>query len=679
MVAMVNIRSILLHTVWMLAVAEVAPETYDYVIVGGGTAGSVLANRLSESGDLSILVLNVAGEPAKAYNSPVMISDEYIVKSNRSADDGLRAQIMQPGYSPMSAFSTAETGSSPARFLGGSTLVGLTLYLRDHPEALNWGKGWSWKELKPHFHRAESLAETCYGGNKSCGDYGTSGPYHISKEPAYTHPLTMDFIHAAKGSGFSETRELNTEHGSAVGIIPTSQHEDGSKVNAYAAYLRPAMARSNLKVYHSARADRLIMHKSRCAGVAYRDIAKGEDKTVFARKEVILSAGYIYSPRLLFLSGLAGKRELEKVGLPVVKDLPAVGKHLTSARFSPLAWHTQEPTLAQMVGAPISPTGASPVPAAYASTVQEAIARFRSETARKEQPHEERADVVVSFMPLYYAPRSAPLQFSLQGEPWPLSTNAYTLLVTLGETEANGSVSFPSGSPDVSPIVTHEPLTKRDLAVAKEAVAKAKEVGNTMGGSAVENGAGAADMFSAVYDGRGTCRMGTSTSDSVVDNKLRVHGIEGLRIVDGSVIPHASPYLAVPEVLALAERAAAIILEKGAKHHASAPTQEQVEHITMPKLLGVLGTKPTLMQIVELLADGPVKQPQEAIMMELQKEEALAPRLTKTMFFAVAALASLVFGVTAYKRIFSIDDSAGDADDKAGGSDPRLSSPLLSA
>merc|ERR1711988_1886019 len=84
------------------------------------------------------------------------------------------------------------------------------------------------------------------------------------------------------------------------------------------------------------------------------------------------------------------------------------------------------------------------------------------------------------------------------------------------------------------------------------------------GGSAVENGAGAVDMFSAIYDGRGTCRMGTSITDSAVDTELRVHGIQGLRVVDGSVIPHASPYLALPEVLALAEKAAAMILEEDA-------------------------------------------------------------------------------------------------------------------
>jgi len=591
----------------MLAMAEAVPDIYDYVIVGGGTAGSVLANRLSARGDLSILLLNVAGEPPKAYNSPMMVSDEYIMKKNRSSDDGLRARILQPGYRPMKAFSTSETGSSPARFLGGSTLVGLTLYLRDHPEALNWGNGWNWTELAPYFHQAERLAETCYEEGKSCGDYGTSGPYHISKEPAYTHPLTMDFIHAAKGSGFTESRELNTEHGSAVGVIPTSQHDDGSKVNAYAAYLHPAMARPNLHVRHGARADRLIMRESRCVGVAYRDLAKDVDRIVFGRQEVILSAGYIYTPRLLFLSGLAGRAELEKVGLPVVKDLPAVGKHLTSARFSPMAWSTQKPTLSQMVGAPISPAGTSVVPAAYASTVQEAVARFRSETAKKEQPKERRPDIVLSFMPLYYAPRSAPLQYSLQGEQWPLATNAYTLLVTLGETEARGHLSFASGSPDVSPIIMHEPLTRRDQAVAEEAVAMAKEVGASMGGSAIENGAGAVDMFSAIYDGRGTCRMGTSITDSVVDTELRVHGIQGLRIVDGSVIPHASPYLALPEVLALAERAAAMILEEHAQEMRDAATvpvsEEAVEHLTIPKLMDVLGPQPTLVQVVEYLAD----------------------------------------------------------------------------
>merc|ERR1712151_1087243 len=152
----------------------------------------------------------------------------------------------------------------------------------------------------------------------------------------------------------------------------------------------------------------------------------------------------------------------------------------------------------------------------------------------------------------------------------------------------------------------HEPLTRRDHAVAEEAVAMAKEVGTSMGGSAIENGAGAVDMFSAIYDGRGTCRMGTSITDSVVDAELRVHGIQGLRIVDGSVIPHASPYLALPEVLALAEKAAAMMLEEAAKERANAATvpvtEEAIEHVTIPELIDALGPQPTLVQVVEYLA-----------------------------------------------------------------------------
>merc|ERR1719414_1660980 len=189
------------------------------------------------------------------------------------------------------------------------------------------------------------------------------------------------------------------------------------------------------------------------------------------------------------------------------------------------------------MGAPISPEGRQAVPPAYGSAVMEATARFRSKAAAEAEPKAERPDVVVMFMPLYYAPKSAPLQYSLQGEPWPLKTNAYTLLVTLGETKAQGSVTFPSGSPDVSPVVTHDALTDPyDLRVAEEAVAWAKKIGGsahfngTLG--AVDNGAGAADMFSAVYDGRGTCRMGKGKHDSVVTRDSKVHGIEGLRIAD---------------------------------------------------------------------------------------------------------------------------------------------------
>jgi len=233
--------------------------------------------------------------------------------------------------------------------------------------------------------------------------------------------------------------------------------------------------------------------------------------------------------------------------------------------------------------------------------------------------------VVLSFMPLFYAPGSAPLQYSLQGEEWPLQTNAFSILATLGETKAQGSVTFPSGAPDVSPVITHEAMTHpEDLARAKEAVELARRIGGSQAFSqpteAVENGAGAADMWTAVYDGRGTCRMGKEHHDSVVDHELRVHGISGLRIVDGSVIPVGSPYLAVPEVLALAERASDLI----AKQHLGHPQEGAAvltvgvpnTRVTIARLSESLGGGFSMMQAVAYLAgtqtEGLLQAPQEA-------------------------------------------------------------------
>jgi len=591
-------------------------EEYDFVIVGGGLAGSVLANRLSASGKHSVLVLNVAGAPPKAYSGPVVITDEYIINKNITASNGLSARIRQPGYGPVPQFSTDLTGSSPARMLGGSSLVGLSLYLRDHPEALDaWGEGWSWEELRPYFHRAEGLQGTKRALRES--DYGQAGPYTVQELPAFTHSLTQDFIRASQEQGLPWAPDLNTERGSGVGLNPTTQHADGSKVHAFDAYLAPALERHNLVVRTGARADRLLIKDNICHGVAYRRLADSTDHVVHAKKEVIVSSGYVYSPRLLFLSGIGAKEDLEAVGLKVVKDLPAVGRNLTAARFSPLAWRTEEPTLSQMMGAPISATGAKANPAAYGSTVLEATARSRSSVAAKKDPKSSKPDLVLTFLPLFYAPKSAPLQYSLQGEPWPLKTNAFTICATLGETKAQGSVTFTSGAPDVSPVVTHDAMTHpEDLARAREAVELAKRIGGSSAlGNAtapIENGAGGQDMWSAVYDGRGTCRMGKHHHDSVVDHHLRVHGITNLRVVDGSIIPVGSPYLAVPEVLALAERASELILN----HHirtsqdsgvdlvedAPAPSTVTIEHLTKK-----LGESFPLLQGVAYLSEKQVE------------------------------------------------------------------------
>ncbi|CAE8611398.1 unnamed protein product [Polarella glacialis] len=263
-----------------------------------------------------------------------------------------------------------------------------------------------------------------------------------------------------------------------------------------------------------------------------------------------------------------------------------------------------------MMGAPISATGAKANPAAYGSTILEATARSRSSVAAKKDPTSSKPDIVLSFMPLFYAPKSAPLQYSLQGEPWPLKTNAFTIQATLGETKAQGSVTF-TGSPDVSPVVTHDAMTHpEDLARAREAVELAKSIGGSSAlghAAAIENGAGAQDMWSAVYDGRGTCRMGKHHHDSVVDHHLCVHGITNLRVVDGSVIPVGSPYLAVPEVLAVAERASELILnshiqtsqDSGADLVVDAPARSTVtiEHLTKK-----LGESFPLLQAIKYLS-----------------------------------------------------------------------------
>jgi len=183
------------------------------------------------------------------------------------------------------------------------------------------------------------------------------------------------------------------------------------------------------------------------------------------------------------------------------------------------------------------------VPEAFQSVVAEATVRLDKKS-------------IAQFMPLYYSQTSAPLQYSLQGEPWPLETNAYTILITMA-TEAQGEIKF-SGNPDVSPTITHSPLTASDEQRGHDAIQAAYDLGMKLQN---QNPINRTEHWSAVYDGRGTCRMGFDPKTSVVDTMLRVHGVKDLRIVDGSVLPSNTPFLAMPEVLMLAERAVDLILD----------------------------------------------------------------------------------------------------------------------
>lgn len=474
---------------------------YEYVVVGGGVAGSVVATRLAKRH--SVLLLNIAGAPPSRYDGPMILSDELITQKNLSATQGMSARIRQPGYKPVPFFSTGETGSSPARYLGGSSVVGLSLFLYD--KELDWAPGWDWNVMQNYMLKSDIQ------------------PTH---HPSYLHPLTKDFLKKVRKAY----------------ATPVSQRPDGTKITANAAYIVNQKP-SKLTIMEGVRADRLIVEGGVCRGVMVRDLAHGGNRIITAEKEVIVSTGYLYTPRLLFLSGIGDAKDLSAAGLKVVKDLPAMGKNLTAPRFTPISWKTETPTLSQMLGAPISNKTGPAVTEAFQSVVAEATVHLGK-------------DAIAQFMPLYYAPTSAPLQYSLQGEPWPLKTNAFTMLVTM-TTEAKGEIKIDK-NPDVSPIITHEPMTPEDLKRGDKAVREAEKLGSKLPSTGrVEHD----QEWSAVYDGRGTCRMGTDPQTSVVDPMLNVHGVYGLRIVDGSVLPSNTPYLAMPEVIMLAERAADLIMD----------------------------------------------------------------------------------------------------------------------
>jgi choline dehydrogenase len=489
-------------------------RVHDVVIVGGGTAGCVLASRLTENPDLSVLLLEAGPRSRKLeIKIPAAFSKLY-----RTAVDWGDSTV------PQATLDDREVVFPRGRMLGGSAAMNAMMVLRGHRSDYDgWAArgclGWSWADVEPAFARS------------------AAGAFPLADLPD-RHVLAEAFVRSAEAAGLPVAADLNGEDNEGVGLVPVSQRR-GRRFSVVDGYLRPARRRPNLTVVTDALVSRILVEDGKAVGAAFRTGDDAVEDEARCTREVVVCAGAVGSPHLLQLSGIGPREPLERVGVTVVHELPGVGEHLLDHLASGLLVRTKGvETLAsaESLGNLVrwAVRGRGPL----TSNLGEAVAFVRT-----------RPDLSAPDLELLLAP----VLFEEEGLKTP-TEHGLTLAVVLLEPRSAGTVVLRSADPRDRPAIDPRYLTDpdgHDAATLLDGIRLARRVlaheplaafvdGEILPGEDARSDeqllAHVRALSQTLYHPAGTCRMGSDHA-SVVDPKLCVRGIEGLRVADASIMP----------------------------------------------------------------------------------------------------------------------------------------------
>ncbi|MBV8062002.1 MAG: choline dehydrogenase [Nevskia sp.] len=539
-------------------------DTCDFLIVGGGSAGCVLANRLSASGKWQVLLL----EAGPADSNPFIHIPAGIIPVIRS--DKLNWKFWttpQPNCGNRPMFWPR------GRTLGGSSAINAMCYIRGHAwDYDHWAslgnEGWSYREVLPYFRKGENFEaiDRVPGAREF---HGSGGPLNVA-EHRHLNPLMPAFIEAAQQAGYGRNADFNGAQQEGVGYYHVMQ-KDGERCSNARAYLRPALGRPNLKVITDAHAARVLFEQRRAVGVRY--LKDGRYAEVRARREVILSAGAIGSPQLLLLSGVGPRAQLEPHGIAQVHELPGVGGnlqdhldiHVTCREKTRHAitlhprslWRTLKAVLQYFF---------SGHKGELTSNLAQAGGFLKSDPA---QPIPDLQWHLVPFIYSDHGQNLAPL----------FKHYAYTLLSCFLRPQSRGSLRLASADPQARPLIDANYLsTPRDLEALVSGLKQARQVLGQPAfaphrleemepGAAVQSDEQIRDYIrrraETVYHPVGTCKMGRDAM-AVVDARLRVHGLLALRVADASIMPTLIGGNTNAPTTMIAEKAADLILQDAA-------------------------------------------------------------------------------------------------------------------
>lgn len=522
-------------------------KTYDYIVVGGGTSGTILANRLSRNPQNSVLLIESGKKPQNFWiNMPAGVSrlifpGTYNWGFNTEAEPHLKGRSI---YAPR------------GRGLGGSSLINGMAYFQGQPEDFDaWHAqgctGWDWAHIQPLYRKVQAV------------DAQGSG-LHVAA-PRYVHPASHDFIASVQQLGVPLNTDFNASTTDGAGVIPFSI-QNGVRHNGHRAFIAPVQGqRSNLEVMTDAQAERILLEGNRAVGVAL--VLDCVQLTVRSRKEVVVSAGAFGSPQLLLKSGIGDAAYLQAQGIAVTAHLPGVGQNLQDHMY---IHHTYACTPASSLNAEFRGLNAIWHGMNYVfrkqgpltSGASQAVAFVRSSDAV------DRPDLQICYRPVSWV-------FDQHGTMQIGKTPEMTVSVCNLRPTSRGQILLgKKGAPKDIQIFANYLSTENDQDIAVRSVKQTRAIFKVgpvaervtqeiTPGSAVQSDAEILDYVrntaQSMHHWAGTCKMGAD-AQAVVDPELRVYGIQGLRVADASIIPNIVSANTNAVSYVIGEKAAELIL-----------------------------------------------------------------------------------------------------------------------
>ncbi len=527
---------------------------FDFIIVGAGSAGCALANRLSADGRVTVALIEAG---PKDSNPWIHIPVGYFRTMGNPKTDWMYQTQRDAGIAGRSI------AWPRGRVLGGSSSINGLLYVRGQPQDYDhWAQlgctGWSWENVQPLFKRSET-----WSGAHKTDERGTDGPLSV-QDSRLKRQVIDTWLDAAEAAGYKRTKDYNAEDQEGVAYFQLTM-KGGRRCSSAAAYLKPALHRENLTVLTDTQTEKVLIEEGRASGISVK--RKDGMEKIFARREVILSAGAIGSPQILMLSGVGDPSELKPQGIDVRVALKGVGKNLQD--------HLQ--------ARPVFKTTLSTINVETNSLFKKCMMAMQYALTQR-GPMTMAASLGTGFLKTEQRLETPDIQFHIQ--PWsadkpsegPHKFSAFTASVLQLRPESTGHLSLRSSNMNDHPEIHPNYLaTERDCKTLVKGIQIARKIARTdpLKSHITEEHAPGANVAIddedatldwarrtavTIYHPTGTCKMGIDDM-SVVDPRLRVKGIDGLRVADASIMPKIVSGNTNAPCIMIGEKAADLILE----------------------------------------------------------------------------------------------------------------------